>query len=205
VDSCGNEVVTSNIGRTIYLLAEPSSDMKNILTWNEYEDWLGSVSMYNIYRKVDDVVDLNPLVTLPSGTLTYSDDVSTFTETAGRFSYMIQALEGPGNPYLCTDTSFSNESLALQPPRFYVPNAFVPKGVNTIFLPLNVFVNTEDYLFTVYNRWGMMIFQTTDTKVGWDGTFQGDEAPQGVYVYSISYKNSQNKMIEKHGTVTLMR
>ena len=205
IDSCGNEVITSNIGRTIYLLSEPSADMKNILTWNEYEDWLGSVSLYNIYRKVDDVVDPNPLVTLPSGTLTYTDDVSAFTESSGRFSYMVQALEGPGNPYLIADTSFSNESLALQPPRFYVPNAFVPKGLNNIFIPLNVFVNTEDYLFSVYNRWGMLIFQTTDSKSGWDGTFQGKDAPQGVYVYSISYKNSQNKMIEKHGTVTLMR
>lgn len=205
VDSCGNEGLISNIGRTIYLLAEPSTDMQNILTWNEYEDWLGLVSLYNIYRKVDDVVDPNPLVTLPTGTFTYTDDVSAFTETTGRFSYVIQALEGPGNPYLCTDTSFSNESLALQPPRFYVPNAFVPKGVNTIFLPLNIFVSTEDYLFSVYNRWGMQVFLTTDTKTGWDGTFQGADAPQGVYVFSIMYKNSQNKTVEKHGTVTLLR
>jgi len=205
VDSCGNEGLISNIGRTIYLLAEPSTDMQNILTWNEYEDWLGLVSLYNIYRKVDDVVDPNPLVTLPTGTSTYTDDVSAFTETTGRFSYLIQALEGPGNPYLCTDTSFSNESLALQPPRFYVPNAFVPKGVNMIFLPLNIFVSTEDYIFSIYNRWGMQVFQTTDTKTGWDGTFQGEDAPQGVYVYSIMYKNSQNKTVEKHGTVTLLR
>jgi len=205
VDSCGNDVVTSNIGRTIYLQATPGSDMKNSLSWNNYQDWLGGVSLYRIYRKVDDVPDPNPLVTLPPTTLNYIDDVSALTETTGKFEYQVQAVEGPGDPYLVTDTSVSNDAIALQPPRFYVPNAFAPKGLNNIFIPVNVFVNSEDYLFSIYNRWGMIIFSTSDTKMGWNGTFDGLPSPQGVYVYSIKYKNSQGKTVQKSGTVTLLR
>lgn len=205
VDSCGNDVLTSNIGRSIYLRAEPLNDMTNTLTWNEYEDWLGGVSTYNLYRKVDEVWDPTTLVTLSSTSITYIDDVSDFTSTNGKFGYMIEAIEGVGNPYLFSDTSLSNEAVALQPPRFYVPNAFVPESINNIFIPLNVFVDPEDYQFSIFNRWGQVVFQTSDPKAGWDGTANGYLSPQGVYVYIIKYKNSQNKYIEKRGTVTLLR
>jgi len=205
VDSCGNDAVTSNIGRSIYLLAELSNDMKNTLTWNEYENWLGGVSMYNLYRKVDEVWDSTPLVTLSSASNTYIDDVSDFISANGKFGYMIEAIEGVGNPYLFSDTSLSNEVVVIQQPRFYVPNAFVPESINNIFIPLNVFVNSEDYKFLIFNRWGQVVFQTGDPKAGWDGTTNGSSSPQGVYVYIIKYKNSQNKYIEKRGTVTLLR
>ena len=205
VDSCGNDVVTSNIGRTIFLQAEPSSDMINNLTWNDYEDWLGYVSSYNIYRSVDDIFDPNPIVTLPFGTTTYSDDISPLIQTSGKFGYFVEAIEDNGNPFLFVDTSLSNIAPAMQPPRLYVPNAFAPNGVNKIFIPLNIFIDTEDYLFTIYNRWGWQVFNTTDLKAGWDGTYQGQPSPLGVYAYFIKYKNSEGRYIERQGTVTLLR
>ncbi|MFH0867237.1 MAG: gliding motility-associated C-terminal domain-containing protein [Bacteroidota bacterium] len=204
-DSCGNDTMESNIGQTILLTAEADNDMKNNLSWNEYAEWLGDVSEYRIYRAVDEVWDLNPIVSLSPGTTEYVDDISQFMISEGKFGYYVEALEGPGNPYLFSDTSISNEAIALQPPRLYVPNAFSPKGLNTVFIPVSVFVDAQDYQFTVYNRWGLIVFQTTDINTGWDGTFGGELTPQGVYVYAIQYKNSQNKFIEKHGTVTLLR
>ena len=204
VDSCGNEVLTSNIGRTIYLEAEAKQDMTNILTWNDYEDWLGSVSSYLIYRQIDDTPDITAIANVPFGLNTYIDDVSNFTEMQGKFMYYIDALEGNGNTYMFKDTSTSNQVLALQPPKLFVPNAFVPKGLNSIFLPMGVFVDATDYQFSIYNRWGQEIFATSDLKQGWDGRYKGSYAPAGVYVYSIKYKNSQNKYIEKRGIVTLI-
>jgi len=205
VDSCGYDVDTSNVGRTIYLVVEPTSNMTNNLSWNDYEDWLGSVQSYNVFRGIDDVLDPNPLVTLPAGSTSYTDDVSSYTSSNGKFSYIIYAYEGPGNPYLCADTSISNEAVAIQLPRFYVPNAFVPSGVNNIFIPVNVFVNTGNYVFTIYDRWGSVVFQTNDTKEGWNGKYQNSPAPSGVYVYHIKYKDEQGEYIEKYGTVTLLR
>jgi gliding motility-associated-like protein len=205
VDSCGNEAIASNHGRTIYLTAEPDQNMQNLLEWNDYSNWLGSVGSYNVYRKVNDVWEITPIAELPAGTSTYTDDISTFVNTEGKFGYYVEALEGSGNPYTFADTSLSNEAFAMQPPRFYVPNAFAPKGMNNVFIPVSVFIDATDYYFAVYNRWGQMIFETSDISQGWDGTLEGQLCQQGVYVYSIKYKNSQNKFIEKNGTITLMR
>ena len=204
-DSCGNDVDTSNIGRSIFLQAHPTSNMKNILTWNEYEMWLGSVKSYDVFREMDGVWEANPIATLPPGTNTYTDNVSAFTTSDGKFVYLVVADEGTGNPYQFADTSASNEAISLQPPRLYIPNAFVPKGVNSIFMPENVFVNTENYEFNIYNSWGGLIFRTTDTNTGWDGTCKGTPVPLGVYVYVIRFENSGGQMMESSGTVTLIR
>jgi gliding motility-associated-like protein len=204
-DSCGNDVDTSNIGRTIFLTAQPASNMKNILTWNEYEMWLGSVKEYNVYREVDGVWENNPVATIAPGTDTYSDDVSSFTSSEGKFGYMVVADEGPGNPYMIADTSVSNIAISLQPPRLYIPNAFVPQGVNKIFIPVNVFVTTANYQFSIYNNWGTLIFQTTDTQTGWNGTYKGSLVQEGVYVYVVRFENSDGQMMENAGTVTLIR
>lgn len=204
-DSCGNDTLESNIGQTIHLVADPDKDMKNNISWNEYQNWLGGISSYNLYRSVDGLWDPNPIVTLAAGSTDYVDDISLFLNSEGKFVYYLEALEGPGNPYFLSDTSISNQAIALQPPRFYLPNAFSPTGINNIFIPVTVFVDVQDYQYTIYNRWGLMVFQTTDINTGWDGTYKGSLAPQGVYVYAIKYKNSQNMLIEKHGTVTMFK
>ena len=205
VDSCGNDAVISNVGRTIYLSVDASSDMENTLSWNEYESWLGDISSYNIYRKVDDVWETIPLISLPKGTTSYIDDVSDLINTDGKFVYLVQANEGLGNIYLFNENSQSNEAIATQSPRLFIPNAFTPKGLNSIFIPYCVFVDTKDYIFTIYNRWGRQVFQTNNPNLGWDGSFEGNQSPQGVYIYSVKYKNSQNVYIEKTGSVTLLR
>ena len=42
----------------------------------------------------------------------------------------------------------------------------------------------------VFNRWGEILFETTDHKIGWDGTYAGNIAQDGIYVYLIEYKSS---------------
>jgi gliding motility-associated-like protein len=167
--------------------------------------WLGSVKEYNVFREVDGVWEAGPIATLAPGTYTYTDNVSSLTSSDGKFGYLIVASEGPGNPYLYTDSSTSNEAISLQPPRLYIPNAFVPKGVNNVFIPANVFVTTENYLFSIYNNWGTLIFQTNDTKTGWDGKYKGSLVQEGVYVYVVRFENSDGQMMESTGTVTLIR
>jgi len=59
--------------------------------------------------------------------------------------------------------------------------------------------------FRIFNRWGEMVFETTDIEKGWDGTFSGTPQPFGVYVYQVSAETSTGKIIEKHGNTTLIR
>ena len=49
-DSCGILSVTSNVGKTIYLLGKPGNNLSNSLTWNPYFQWDGQVSGYKLYR-----------------------------------------------------------------------------------------------------------------------------------------------------------
>jgi gliding motility-associated-like protein len=63
------------------------------------------------------------------------------------------------------------------------------------------------YSLRIYNRWGQEVFETNDASKGWDGKFDGQEAPSDLYVYKVNYLTpcSQNRTTEKMGTVMLMR
>ena len=81
----------------------------------------------------------------------------------------------------------------------------MPEGVNNIFKPVTIYVQTESYLFQVYNRWGQRIFETNDPNQGWDGSYNGKEQVQGAYVYFISLVSSSGETFTKNGSVTLIR
>ncbi|MFO8053668.1 MAG: gliding motility-associated C-terminal domain-containing protein [Bacteroidales bacterium] len=90
---------------------------------------------------------------------------------------------------------------------FFIPNAFSPDGdgVNDVFKPVGEFSAIEEYEFTVYDRWGNIIFNTEDPNEGWDGTIEEEPAPTGVYIYDIYYKSVWDKEFTKSGSVTLLR
>lgn len=91
--------------------------------------------------------------------------------------------------------------------RFWIPNSFTPgnhDGMNDVFKP--VVIGVEDYEFTIYNRWGELIFRTTETDSGWNGTYKGKDSPLDVYVWKCTFKNIVTKQDEYHiGHVTLVR
>lgn len=86
-----------------------------------------------------------------------------------------------------------------------VPNAFSPNndGVNDVFLPLNY--GLLNYNFRIYNRWGELIFETSDTTKGWDGYFNGVEQELDVYVYVVSGNGEDGVQYSKQGNFTLVR
>jgi gliding motility-associated-like protein len=210
IDSCGVEVLESNLGRTILLKAWALDNFTNTIEWNNYEDWLGSVSSFNIYRATDDNWSLTPIANMPpslTGVNTFNDDIDQYTETGGKFTYYIEALEGPGNPYFYQDKSISNQAIVEQPPRVFVPNAFSPKGYNSRFYPVAVFVKSDDYIFRIFNRWGQLLYDTNipGPLNGWDGKYEGKFVPAGVYVYYVRFKTATGDYFEKRGTVTVIK
>ena len=205
VDSCGNDKFTSNIGRTVHLQASADDFFRNHLSWNDYEEWIGAVESYNIYRVIDGVWETAPIANVPFGINNYIDDVSRYYESNARFCYVVEAIQGVDTIYAFTDTSLSNEACAIQPVKFYTPNAFTPGGSNPVFKPVQIFINVNSYTFTVFNRWGEKIFETNDPDKGWDGSFEGEEAPQGVYVYKVEFKGVNESEFLRRGTFTLLR
>jgi gliding motility-associated-like protein len=89
---------------------------------------------------------------------------------------------------------------------FYVPTAFTPNndGKNDIFKPL-IFGNIISYRFSVYNRWGQLIFSSTDPQKGWDGNFAGQRQQQGAFVWMCQYQLESESPQVQRGTVVLMR
>ena len=91
-------------------------------------------------------------------------------------------------------------------PDVYVPTAFTPNhdGQNDIFRPVPVGITQINY-FRVYNRWGQLVYQTTAYMEGWDGTYKGQPAGAGAYVWMLQAKDDQNRVITRKGSVTLIR
>ena len=88
-----------------------------------------------------------------------------------------------------------------------IPTAFTPNndGLNDKFGPHNA-LKADKYEFKVYNRWGQLVFRSTNWKDRWDGTIKGIPQQPGVFVWMLSYTHRDSKQqVFKKGTVTLIR
>lgn len=86
-----------------------------------------------------------------------------------------------------------------------MPNAFVPgNGTNNTFKIVRRGIATLKS-YTIFNRWGNKVFETTNIDEGWDGMFNGTPQPQGVYIYSIEALTNTGRPVNKQGNVTLIR
>ncbi|MFN5182015.1 MAG: gliding motility-associated C-terminal domain-containing protein, partial [Bacteroidota bacterium] len=91
----------------------------------------------------------------------------------------------------------------------YVPNAFTPNqdGKNEVFQPKGLGVDEQNYAFYIYDRWGTLIFETTDWNKGWDGRVQNkpEIVQQDVYVWKIDLKTWNGERKSYIGKVTLVK
>ncbi len=92
----------------------------------------------------------------------------------------------------------------------YVPSAFTPNGdgVNDIFLPKGINIDPDNYELMVFDRWGKLVFRTSNLLEGWDGTLnnKGDanHVVLDVYVYRIKLKEIDGPKHDYIGRVTLV-
>lgn len=87
-----------------------------------------------------------------------------------------------------------------------VPNAFSPNGdgSNDLLILLTNDIQ-ELYYFRIYNRWGELLFETTSIDQGWDGTYNGKEQEVGSYVYTVQALGAEDEIVDRRGTVVLVR
>lgn len=201
-DSCGGHALTSNVGGTITLRAAALLSGHDRLDWNGYAQWAGTTGSFVLERSSEDM-PLSDLVVLPPEPWTYLDDVSGLIATDGRFCYRVRAEEA-GNPSGINAVSYSNVACAVQEETVYIPNAFVVGGANPVFRPVLAFADVSDYELSIINRWGQVIWTTTDHTMGWDGQVSGIPAPIGLYAYYCAFHNGAGQHVEKRGTVTLL-
>ncbi|MBK8500106.1 MAG: gliding motility-associated C-terminal domain-containing protein [Flavobacteriales bacterium] len=108
--------------------------------------------------------------------------------------------------YGCVDTLCQTVEIVV--PAIWTPNAFSPDGdgVNDKYIPRLFDIVPKEHVFQVFNRWGELIFSTTDPTEGWDGTYGGTMAAQGVYVWRMeTLPMYAADKLELFGTVTLIK
>lgn len=84
-----------------------------------------------------------------------------------------------------------------------IDNLLDPQARNSVFFP-GVNKQVLEYNLYIYNRWGQLIFHSTDINIGWDGFINDTKAAQGVYIWKVSGVYSNNSPFSDAGDVTLV-
>ena len=105
----------------------------------------------------------------------------------------------------CSDTTYT--TLLIDYSAIYIPNAFTPtESTNNRWYPVhNQLAELEIW---IYDRNGLLVRHLEGTDAQWDGTSEsGAEAPQGGYVYNLTYRTifAPNRLQRRTGTITLIR
>lgn len=111
------------------------------------------------------------------------------------------------NDHRCVDSTYRTVEV-LPEFTFYIPNAFTPTrddGINDTFFGKGVGI--IDYHIWIFDRWGNMVFNTTNISMGWDGRANNGEfiAQQDVFVWKVKLKDVFGKYHDYIGTVTLVK
>lgn len=88
----------------------------------------------------------------------------------------------------------------------FIPSAFTPNndGLNETFGVLGD-ITVKSCSFQVFNKWGQMVFSTTDISQKWDGTYKGKKAVIGAYPWTLQYVTGNGTRKYLQGIVMLIR
>ncbi len=106
----------------------------------------------------------------------------------------------------CLDTAY-DDVYVKEIFTLYVPNAFTPddNGLNEYFMPVGNDIDPKQYKFMVFDRWGEMVFETTNVTEGWDGKVKGkDITSDAVFSWVIIYHDKAGLAQKRIGSVTLL-
>ncbi len=137
-----------------------------------------------------------------------------FYETTGWHPVTLVA----NNEFNCPDTFTveqavrGNVETRIEFPNAFTPNTGGPNGGywtvddmfnNDIFFPL--YKGVEEFEMQIFNRWGELLFETTDVRQGWDGYYRGNICQQDVYVWRVNVTFEDGGKFSDSGDVTLVR
>ena len=110
------------------------------------------------------------------------------------------------NSFGCSDTIMSY--VTVKPDyTLYIPNAFTPNkpdGHNDKFHISGINLPDEDFNIRIYNRFGTLVFSSSNPAFEWDGKLNGELLPQGTYVYRLYYRDTSGNDHAIMGNITLI-
>lgn len=136
------------------------------------------------------------------GDSTFSDldDPSHQYNAVGDYTVTLYAYDGT-----CVDTAMLSFLMVDYNPGYFLPNAFSPNGdgINDVFSILGFHIQSAQ--MSIFNRWGQLIFQSSDIDQGWDGRVKGKSAEIGTYVYVVNLVFVTGERSIAKGSLTLVR
>ena len=136
--------------------------------------------------------------------ISYEENPSFIFQDTGQQVVELIVLTQAG----CPDTVYKVIDI-IPEIRFFLPNAFTPNDdtVNDEFKAVGFFRGMKNYKFEVWNRYGELVFQTTDPDVGWNGRQSNGttKMPAGVYVCNVTYTTPRGVPKEVQGYITLVK
>jgi len=157
--------------------------LQNVLSWTNPNTYCSDDAVrYNIYfarTTEEDLMLLTTITDINTTSFTHLDNYEGVPSIAG--CYAVTAVDSFGNESpivtkICVDNC----------PVYELPNVFTPNGdeVNDLFTALP-YRYVKDVDIKIYDRWGLLMFETTDPDVRWDGTSKDSkmQCTDGTYFY----------------------
>ncbi len=197
LNRCGDTLYTE-VHTTVWLQGDKTGPLSMKVEFSPYFGFENGVERYELYRQLIGKGEYELYETYP---VESQDSFENGEDNYGQ-RFRIKAYELGGDR-----VSWSNDVALYFEPVMFVPNAFTPNGKgpgqNEIFKPL--ISGVKSYEFRIYNRWGEKLAEYFEESQGWDGTYGGKLAPEGVYVYQIQFRDFQDKLYQFSGTIHLLR
>jgi gliding motility-associated-like protein len=117
-------------------------------------------------------------------------------------TYIVRATDAAG----CYGEDAITIKLFKTGPDIFVPSGFTPNGdgLNDVLRPITVGIKQLNF-FRIYNRWGQLVFGTSEIGKGWDGQIGGQPQATGNFVFMVQGVDYTGKIIFKKGNITLVR
>ena len=151
--------------------------------------------------------DLHFTETIPEGTA-YDNHGIFLNESLLESGDRIDTSITYQSEYGCDSIIHVSIQIAVADIAIYLPNAITPSksdGLNDVFsLPEKIQNQIANFEIVIFNRWGEMVFYSTDKGFQWNGEYKGKTFYDNVYQYVIHYSNSYGKMFTTKGTITVL-
>lgn len=142
-----------------------------------------------------------PIVLSYPTTLWSDGSTSNFFNISQAGSYTAQVVDRNGCKGNDTVNVLFNRCIPIQ-----IPDAFSPNndGKNDVFKPL-IGAPVTNYRMQIWNRWGQLVFETRNISQGWNGKYLSELQQNGAYIYYFTLTDPDGVLIEKKGTLILIR
>ncbi len=149
------------------------------------------------------------------GNLIQETNPSYEYQDTGWFDVKLKVINRHG----CTDSMILYDGVHVMErsklifPSAFTPNIYGPSGgrfnpndkSNDVFYPIVVVGGVMNYKMRVFNRWGVLLFESEDISTGWDGYYKDEILPEDVYIYKVSGRYNNGEPFTIVGDVLLMR